>query len=499
MKALMKLLILASLVCLASCNEKVSPELQNANTSLVDPNDLNGNGIPDVNETVVPTEYFFKIDHGNSPLLGYNVHKTGAGNQTAVCETRKTTPLSNAIYTSGDPDSDITCYFEAEELSLYFSGITFDISASANTCEYVGYSPFSFYHKMPGSTNNANIVNTKCVDTSSADAIAAGAAVGCDQYMDTVVGTPFTVTAETDLCRFNYPADEGGEACDTGTVTVTEETYTTDTATGTTTLTGNTTRTITCGGKVSNCIKGPITLVSSLANKTSGVEITQSANNVAFSKQYTLPGLILDQRYTNQLYTNFRRDLANYDIEYGDRSDPLYSAQFDTITPFDPAVAANYSRNLRPDGITTNVASANVVRNFVTTTPLAAEPFVGLTGATRTSPFYTFYCFDRAFDVKARVRLVVREWDRIYPTTSDGLTYLSDINDGTTARQDNPDGTELANVSDDWNGYNDRYDWDDFIYMSRTPGPVDITAPSTTIYAPMSGFYSTSLFPGNGY
>jgi hypothetical protein len=113
------------------------------------------------------------------------------------------------------------------------------------------------------------------------------------------------------------------------------------------------------------------------------------------------------------------------------------------------------------------------------------------------NPYYTFYCFDKAFDVKARIRMVVREWDRIFPTDTSDLELLSDLGKGVNARQDSTVVYEVPGDSDGWLYINDLEDWDDHIPMQRTPG---VFVPTSTIWQPLptagypEGFFNPAYF-----
>src|SRR3989344_4859249 len=142
MKTVSKLSLLAITLFVVGCNEKVSPELMGGNAEVPD-----GVAVP-------PSEYYFNIKNESSALLNYNLHKAGSGNQTAACEVKNTTGLSNEIFRGNQAANDITCFFDAEELSLQHGGMSFSINSSSNTCDYVGYSPFSYYNKIPGDSTS---------------------------------------------------------------------------------------------------------------------------------------------------------------------------------------------------------------------------------------------------------------------------------------------------------------------------------------------------------
>jgi len=141
MKKVTKLSYLAMTILVVSCNEKVSPEL------------LQSNNTAPTTVAVPPEEYYFSVTNSSPVMQGFKLHKTGPGNKSAPCEVRNTTGLSNEIFAGDQTANDITCFFEAEELTLLHGGFSFEIGSSKNTCDYVGYSPYGFYDRIPGDSS----------------------------------------------------------------------------------------------------------------------------------------------------------------------------------------------------------------------------------------------------------------------------------------------------------------------------------------------------------
>ncbi len=524
MKKVTKLSYLAMTILLVSCNEKVSPEL------------LQSNNTAPTTVAVPPEEYYFSVTNSSPVMQGYKLHKTGPGNKSAPCEVRNTTGMSNEIFAGDQTANDITCFFEAEELTLLHGGFSFDIGASKNTCDYVGYSPFGYYDRIPGnSTAIYEYVTCTNIGTTTSAEVAAefsplfttnmNGLAECNDYFISNTAIPpasrnkFSIAAgdinsEEELCRFNYTNDNGPN-CDIGKITINEHliTYTKDTDevqpgdqqdwTKTTTS-----RVIDCGGKITNCVSGPVAEMKTGVSKFT--EITNTNLNEEFKKTQTYGGL-QGQYKSVKSYTNYRRDLASKNIDF------INSYSFTTGLPaaytgiwltsfglnriFDPQVMDFYSYNKKLDGttlVTSSGATTNPdnleaaktdTRTGVTNTfyaiPLAADPFLGITAPV--NPFYTFYCFDDAFDVKARIRMVVREWDRIFSTDSSDLELLSDLGKGQYARMDSTVEYEVPGDTDQWLYMNDIKDWDDHIPMERTPGALNA---NSTIWHP----YGTSSF-----
>lgn len=515
MKTISKLSLLAIALTLASCNEKVAPELQTSGST----------STPD-DTPIPPDEYYFAISNSSDTRLGYKLHKTGLGNVTSKCEVRNTTGFSNDAFRANPTANDITCYFDAEELSLRAGGFNFKILASKNSCDFIGYSPYGYYNKIPGDSSgsylqfacegeadSADVATMAATVTPALNINTAEGAMGCGEMASTVINPAsrlkVNITTDDELCRFNYKDGEA-EQCDSGVITIAKYTvkYTAPEAPPDPgpSIVYDGTRTIRCGGKSSNCVKGPTKAID--ASTTKVTEITQTTVNSDFELEYKNPS-ILGKGLSNLHYANYRRNLANQNIDFISTNDASYASFWsDPIfgKSFDPRVMDFYAANYMLDGTTRLITLANnnaerIRNNMFTARPLAADPIMGIgsliNAPNQVNPFYTFYCFDTAYDMKARIRMVVRDWDRIFPTNSD-LEYLSDLFRGANARQDNPDDVEIPGDIDQYNGFNDIADWDDFIPMERTAGNFD---PFSTIWRPVpdvsypAGWYSPLLFP----
>jgi len=516
--------ILLSLFSLYSCNEKVSPELKNANSST-----------SDTTTPIDVTEYYFKLQNRSSLLLNYKLHKTGAGNKTANCEIKNTVQLSNDLYRTNQAANDITCFFEAEELSLYASGFSFSLDASPNTCEYVAYTPFSYFNNIPG--DSSSVINeVKCTGSASQALVnsqaglqgftttySGGGRLTCGQATDLALSSgsrlPFLISNDADLCLHNYA--NTGENCDVGTIVINTLNVVQPDDPTVPVSSSLSSRTVNCGGQVRNCVQGPIRTEFPALTGTSIQRLAPTTFNTAYSKTYDFPGLLQNSRAGNFIYSNYRRNLASLDVDYISSVNLTgpYRSAFSTASTFNPEVMEYFSRGIlfsstssSPgdtgyvgilDSLTGQSESTYSVNlglnksNFKYSRPLAADPFYGLAGY-RVNPFYTFHCLDSAYETKARIRLVVREWDRVFPSTND-LELLSDINLGVNSRQDNPTGVEIPGDFDSSNGYNDLRDWDDIVNMDRTAGSFDAL---TTIWQPSplsapytQGFFSPAIFP----
>ena len=522
MRASKKLSLVLIGLLIYGCNEKISPELQSGSTTTTP------------TPTATPT-YTFGVSNSNLVAVGYNLHKTGSGNWNKTCEISTTVPMSSDNFIADPTSYDISCFFEAEELALYLTGLSFEISANANACEHVGYTPYSFYNFMAGDSTSTvtliecddNVTNVLAQAQPSSPSYGPGTKATCDQIVDETISTVSErkVRTYTDddiiFCDYNYTnrsfAGEDGPNCDVGNVMVNVISYTVpDPLTAPAVVEEkSSTRRVTCGGLISNCVQGPIKQLASLASSsTTFTEIATVNTGESYSKIHELKPLVDDQRRSTMEYANYRRHMASNDIDFIDSSDPLdttykqsFSDEFTNKT-FNPEILSRYSNNLTMADPFASLVTTTDINNFVLTKgyrtrPISAEPFIGVNTSThyaKVNPFYTFYCFDSAWEVKARIRMMVRDWDRIN-VPSANMELLSDIQLHTTlathyAKQDVPGALQVPTDPDGYNGYNDIGDWDDNLVMLRTVGSYDS---ATTVWEPINGFFDLDNFPKNSF
>ena len=534
MKSLLKNLSLLSMgLLIYSCNEKISAELQDGNSTTV----------PTI---VAPSEYYFKITNDNPVVLNYVLHRSGAGRygtnkwdckiSTTGVEPSSDLFISEAATAHENKNYDISCFFDTEELALDFNGLSFKVEASKNTCEYIAYSPYSYFDAIPGSSSTtyrgvicdttAGITNAH--GNARATIIGAtynGTPVDCGYMVDINVPEPdrqpvLIPDEKQPLCQYDYSELGGGNGqnCDTGRIKFQiTEVYNAETDT---TLPANpqpravATSDHLCGGSPVSCVGGAIKHVPSLSSGMYGTLVTNTNQNQDFSTQYKLPATLT--RAGNYDIVNYRRGLASLNLNFGDYTVPN-EVQWGDATynkAFDPHLMEMYSVNMDPAGNpiidTAGGAPASLVDNTtydnytiatgVTRKPYAADPFLGINGA-RVNPFYTFYCLDRAYEVKARIRMVVRDWDRIFPSTTADLELISDVHKLVNARRQDLPGTEMEIPNDPgvFNLFNDQNDWDVLVPMTRIdPNLVGVYDPGFTFWGPTAGFWDPASFPSLG-
>lgn len=522
--------VIAALLLLASCNEEVNPLLKNASST----------GNSDGGTTNPVNSKTFRVTLNNPFMLNQVLHRmdtvdlAGFGGFASNCSITEPDLTSNLYRgTVSDvvrpvPKYDITCIVDAEEVALYYNGVSFNVEASENACEYVSYSPYSYYKFQPGDSSRT-VYKTTCNGVDNATlALAGQTRRECDKYyqaanengsrgfVQTNPWTPISdASVDNDLCHFNYG---GTNNCDIGTIKVITEAWTLDSNTNLPTKPPiNPTSFISCGGRVSNCVAGPMRQMFPSEDVTDRGVIVRAEKNMPYSKEYAVKSpyeVSAAQSYMNVEVANFSRQCAGVNSEIGDTDVDKPIIGFDSIPMnnyYNPRIldlnAQNVRRNpaddssLSPTKMNTYTTLANdptltsvpsmlplrISSRNSTGQALAATPFSGLSPV---NPYYSFYCLNSARDVKARIRIVVRDWDRTFPTDSPLMNLISDVHEGQDALIDNQ--YNETNNGDRFDSFNDIYDWDNILKFEDNDG---IRASCEVPYP--AGAWSQSSFPQN--
>jgi hypothetical protein len=280
-------------------------------------------------------------------------------------------------------------------------------------------------------------------------------------------------------CEFNYD----GYECDEGTITTIVYSYTgdpnpTDADPAVPECSGASIYPVAseieapCGGSRYNCIEGAVLEDFDPAIYSSEITENQNLEALTISKTYT--EMYNDENYnSNMKLANFSRICS--DTETTPKTSALNGftsgigilngAQIEDI-PF------GYRRDVNNDVITADTLPKAQVDPIALNerTFLADNIF---RGAATTKPYYAFYCLDQAFDVKAQIRLFIREWDREFTpglssyTTSSRL--ISDVGLATPlmdARFESQSGGNMWNDIADLDDFLERDTNDDQAYDS---------------------------------
>jgi hypothetical protein len=414
----------------------------------------------------------FEITQKTDEASSYIVHKEGQGLGTSRCRVTS----GQIIDDINDPNyntavyglNDIVCLLEGGESDLYNRGVEFDIKFGAGMCEYVEYVPFS-YQSLPAGASNRSITvykdfgqisqcRTSAVGVSGDAVFITGDAVGSfigntsgtgtnaqhlavfqagnaaddgagntrqfdNIYCESSAGTdcvPETIASQ--FCTYDYRnIDEDLPNLDSGTITVrtvscafnpgTEDSNTNsipDVSLCECTLSEP--EEIECGGRAIDGLAGPKRdLLPSSYDINSG-RIYTTVTGGSQSEEVSPP-------ISKSLGTN--RYLANF-ISHRNYTADTNSLSGTTDTPNPSCYASNHHmdgyRTVNRTLTGNRVAWESYSSNF--------DPF-GNSNSGLYNNYYTFNCLDASYDIKARVRLMVRDWDREFTPEEHELTNLA--------------------------------------------------------------------------
>lgn len=223
-------------------------------------------------------------------------------------------------------------------------------------------------------------------------------------YAATCTGIAGAVTVAPSVledCDGNYTNIDGPN-CDTGSYTLRTHTASAGAACDTVTTT-----VVSCGGVKTACLAGPVTSVMSTAEIATGYRAQTIAASSGATKTWEIKS----------------------------------SVEFLDLT------------NLRnANGVVNNACSdtrdnASTWADYASATAATVSPFG------EESPFYEFTCLDAAKDIKARIRLAVREWNRTFK--------INDIFDLALFPRTTPNKMDTFALSEFGTSYNNVKDWDD--------------------------------------
>ncbi len=464
MRPMKTLTFIALAALLASCTEEISEELKNSQKA------TSQNTTTDLSDSKIT------LAHKMDERMSFNLHK--AGTVDTPCELAP--PDKNGFDASGyyrDPSLSskpqvIDCILDAQEQDLFLAGAKLELHVDAQLCEYVSYSPFKFIERAFGNTKKT-VYRLNC----AASADVCGASGMCDkvyEYADAKSGLLSSINFEGPInydgnsCQFDYTSSDGPN-CDEGKVYV-EEMIIDNSPTGTdadgnpvcpTTLNvsyDGTTKDY-CGGSHGACFGGPA--VDHYPSPYYTATIYENTELKEFTESWEIQAPLERQgdtgggSYSNKYIANFSRICSDTSIAKGEtagsygvyNSLSLKGHHVESIK-YDPMAAPYYAASkITSDGTTGNEDDYETYSE----NPWRAHAY-GM------NPYYAFRCLDQARDVKAQIRLFIRDWDRTYDKPISSFAMVSDI--GTGARlMDSYD----VHDQDEWN---DIKDWDDWFAQS---------------------------------
>jgi len=368
----------------------------------------------------------------------YILHQGGMGKNRAECLITR-----DQLQATSTVPRDIFCLLDGGEFDIFQKGVSLKLDIAPDMCEYVDFKPYNFATHPAAATTNANYApgnNPLIRHTGDNNDPACTAAFGGGITTEFPVSTNFNplmgITDVSDFshyCGYNYTiarAIDPGPNCDPGQLNTRTFTYNVsqqylcvpqpglnqancDNQYGVCSGGGHTNagdcisngeewtpdpanegsidvcsrtqanNTLECGGELYNCLSGP------------GVDYVDPKllfeDAVADTKQ-TQPGLSTELLYplkapsTEGYFSN--ASIVNFQSANSCVSASNYNYHF--------AAWENFATNRR--------ATAIMTENITT-------PIVG-------SQFYTFNCLNGSKETLARVRLVIRDWDRAFKASN---------------------------------------------------------------------------------
>ncbi|WP_290735649.1 putative Ig domain-containing protein [Halobacteriovorax sp. JY17] len=389
----------------------------------------------------------FELIQETEQASSYILHKEGQGYGTTSCKilSSQVSPTNTSKYQM----NDIVCRLEGQELDLYNRGAALKVKSGAGMCEYVRYIPEAHKSYPTGRTRSYFVQYNEFTDACMpfggnpalpqidiVNPITGGALTIMDTAVDHTNG-PLSVQSggvinfgekacvagdclqqygkagATNACQFNHTTPKGDLKCDEGskftsTVSCEEKTDGYCACVATDWVEEE------CGGNKNACISGGIRSTG----LTIGLENSEIVNSFAgVVQEFTVKspqsyGLGNNTVIANTTRASQCRDVSqNYAFDSYDDTGILstFIGNYSNYNTTD-FTASDFEANVSPNG--GNEANAN--------------------------KFYEYHCLDAAFNVKARIRLQIRDWDKSFnPETPnievfDNGGAISNIDDSTT-------------------------------------------------------------------
>ena len=490
------LLTLLLIINLVSCTEEISEEVKSSGD--------------DLTETEAELDSFagkgLRLNNTADSNLSYLLHKEGSVSE--ACELKSPSlGFSSLDYDKTSDAYTIDCLLDVQEFDLYFYGASLELEVDSQLCEYVEYKPYRFLRFQPGRSTRTQYqvsCDTTCSENTTLQNF-------CGRSFETtgVVHSPYnatflnsaltavdtsTLTFSIDLldsgvtsifknsvgsgleCKYDYTdalADGSGPNCDPGSITTvpvyinsvevsscSAGGYSTQIAcegAGETWETNNVCNSTVnpkfqidldnsteadCGGNLHNCLDGPATDLYQ-ANLQS--EVISNTDSSSFNYPISIEAPFQKNYLSNMYAANFSRVCSSTsNVKTNTLFDSsLFLIEGDEIEDMPSKSSySGYTVDDNGDGYNDGIAYGNHMFNG---RAFYSQPNKNI------QPYYSIRCLDQAFDVKAQIRLFIREWDRTFDENNPYISRLSDINQSVPLM----DATGEQDVGENWNDIND--------------------------------------------
>lgn len=350
---------------------------------------------------------YFGIFDSTQNVSSYIMHKAGMGNGRSNCMVTR-----NQFNSSLELNRDITCFLETGESELHFQGMNLEVRFGSDMCQFIQQEPFATARFLAGATDSVTPPNDEVHEGDIFDA--ACQASGAD---------PARNIDPQDLCEFDYSDQDGlgNYNCDEGIFDYNLRTFTAFEGCNCGAVGGCDADTNdddfdeqTCG----NCDDGTIQEKDECEETSSWnagapidscqVESEATEHQCNGEVSACMEGAGTDILTKKQIFERF---IVSSNVQNVDKLD------FQTTSPFDKGFRSNrYTANFMNAnqcyGTTSFEYDYGELEDSFTTKSITAinnreivSPFTG-------RPYYAFNCNDGAGDTIARIRLVVRDWNR---------------------------------------------------------------------------------------
>jgi hypothetical protein len=217
-----------------------------------------------------------------------------------------------------------------------------------------------------------------------------------------------------------------------------------------------------CGGSHTSCFAGPLGDLENTRDQWVKYQIDKGESH---SKTHTIPSPNSEGYVSNMSIVNYSRVCS----EIGSTKDAAYwlgGPNHDTAEVEEHNILNPYTTSTIDEYEILAESAIKGSFNYYGAGSDYGESLV-VSGAS-TTPYYSFRCIDHAGDVKAQIRIFIREWDRSFideTQTNFDFSSVSDI--WLSANSRYMDSYNATNSPT--NEWNDVYDWDDF-WKDQSPG-----------------------------
>jgi hypothetical protein len=389
----------------------------------------------------------FELTHTTEEASSYVAHREGQGLAGSRCKVFGPQVIDDV----GDPNyneaiygmNDVVCLFEGGESDLYNRGIDFAVKAGAGMCEYVNYIPYSYSTFPAGTTdktvtiysdfddsalcNNGNVnvmQGTAVADglvSGNSATVTAGNPLAGRNFSNTYCesGNCITGNLATAACSYDFGASvPGWPNMDQGSVTVNTVTCARsevadddsdpDSMPQQTTCTCNYSESVVpCNGNATNGLDGAKKSTNLTNDEISVITTTVAGTTV----EHSVNSPISEEKGSN-------RYIANYQ-----------ASRYFSTSAANSCMESKYTMEAYSGVGSGNLSTNRAQWNGYTQ---GFDPF-GFSGDARFSNFYTFDCLDASFNPKARIRVLVRDWDREFTTEDSEIESVVNFGQQTTA------------------------------------------------------------------